>query len=153
MGISNGLAGLLSAGGARENPKVPGWLSVLLQRRIRAMIGRQTVLDIAAGLPITETGAHFERTALKLRGGRIFATLAADGSNLNVRLTVEQQPVYVGSAPDALAPLDNAWGRQGWTRLNLAAADHDLVVAVLTAAWRNVAPRKLLADASGPSRS
>ncbi|QCI64961.1 MmcQ/YjbR family DNA-binding protein [Phreatobacter stygius] len=106
---------------------------------------RDEVLVVALSLPETESAPHFERTAVKVAKGKIFATLAPDGSSFNVKLTPDQQPVYVESAPEIFSPIPNAWGRQGWTTVSLVAADRDAVLAALTAAWRNAAPKKLLA--------
>ena len=39
-----------------------------------------------------------------------------------------------------------AWGRQGWTTIDLTAADKVTVVRALTAAWRSVAPKRLAAS-------
>ncbi|MBN8938188.1 MAG: MmcQ/YjbR family DNA-binding protein [Rhizobiales bacterium] len=105
---------------------------------------RDETLALALSLPGTEAAPHFERTAVKVAKGRIFATLGPDGTSLNVKLTPDQQPVYVDSAPEIFSPVPNAWGRQGWTTVDLAKADRDTVAAALTAGWRNAAPKTLL---------
>ena len=102
---------------------------------------RDEALQLALGLPDTTAAPHFDRTAVKVTKGRIFATLSADGHDMNVKLTPDEQPIYVDSAPDLLGAIPNAWGRQGWTQLKLAAADRNLVEALLTAAWRGAAPQ------------
>src|SRR5438128_794095 len=104
---------------------------------------RDETLALALSLPETESAPHFDRTAVKVAKGKIFATLAPDGANMNVKLTPDQQPVYVDSAPDIFSPILNAWGRQGWTVVSLTRADRDTVVAALTAAWSNAAPKRL----------
>lgn len=102
---------------------------------------REDALQLALGLPDTVAAPHFDRTAVKVAKGRIFATLSADGHDMNVKLTPDEQPIYVDSAPDLVSAIPNAWGRQGWTQLKLGAADRPLVEALLTAAWRGAAPR------------
>ena len=42
-----------------------------------------------------------------------------------------------------LEPIKGGWGRQGWTRVILAATDELTLRSALTTAWRNVAPAKL----------
>ena len=44
-------------------------------------------------------------------------------------------------SPDAFAPLDNAWGRQGWTRATLAALSEAELSAALEMAWRRGAAK------------
>ena len=78
---------------------------------------------------------------MKVVKGRIFATLSADGHDMNIKLTPDEQPIYVDGAPDLVSAIPNAWGRQGWTQLRLAPADRNLVEALLTAAWRGAAPK------------
>ena len=102
---------------------------------------RDEALQLALGLPDTAAAPHFERTAVKVVKGRIFATLSADGHDMNIKLTPDEQPIYVDGAPDLVSAIPNAWGRQGWTQLRLAPADRNLVEALLTAAWRGAAPK------------
>ena len=55
--------------------------------------------------------------------GRIFATLRGDKKHGCVMLTPHQQAHFVGDYPDAFTPESGAWGRQGSTRVILAAVD------------------------------
>lgn len=87
---------------------------------------------MALALPGTTEHAHFERAAFKV--DRIYVTLADDGLTANVRFTPDEQEFKCQLAPDVFAPLDNAWGLQGWTRLDLGAATTgDLQLALVTA--------------------
>ena len=102
-------------------------------------------LRLALALPETEAAPHFDRTAIRVRKGRIFATLAADRLSLNVKLTPDEQTLYVEAMGGALTPVANAWGRQGWTTMTLALIDETSAQAVLTTAWRGAAPPKVRA--------
>ncbi len=62
---------------------------------------------------------HFDRRALKARV--TFATLTPDELSANIKFAQDEQALKCAVAPDAFAALDNAWGRQGWTRATLAA--------------------------------
>lgn len=75
---------------------------------------------MALALPGTSESPHFDRAAFKV--DRIYVTLAADGLTANVRFTPDEQAFKCQLAPDVFAPIDNAWGRQGWTLVNLRAA-------------------------------
>lgn len=77
---------------------------------------------------------------------RNYATLAADGRTANLKLTPEEQEFKVLLAPEGFRPVDNAWGRQGWTTLEL----DQLSVAELQAAleWRHASPVGCGASAS-----
>ena len=52
--------------------------------------------------------------------------------------------------PAMFAPVPGAWGGKGWTHVILAAADESALRSALTAAWRNVAPRRLVAAHPNP---
>jgi hypothetical protein len=83
---------------------------------------------------------HFDRTAYRVN--RIYATLAADGLTANLMLTPEEQEFMCEAHPDALAPVPNAWGRQGSTTATLAALDKAQLRAALNMAWRHAVPKK-----------
>ena len=79
-------------------------------------------------------------------GGRIFATLGyPDAGSGMVKLTAEQQEVFVRVAPTAFAPAKGAWGRRGSTTVRLKYASTATLRDALAAAWRNVAPKHLSA--------
>lgn len=73
---------------------------------------------MALALEGTVEAPHMERTAFKV--ARIYVTLAADGQTANFKFTPDEQELKCLVAPDAYAPVPNAWGRQGWTTAMLA---------------------------------
>jgi hypothetical protein len=88
---------------------------------------------LALALDGTTEAPHFDRTAFKVK--RIFATLAADGQTVNLRLLPDEQELKCAVAPDAFAPVPNAWGRQGWTTMHLARVSEEELAAALRMAW------------------
>lgn len=82
-------------------------------------------------------------------GGRIFATLWVDEERAVLKLTPEEQDVLVEAEPDLFEPVAGAWGRRGWTNLALDGADEPAVRSALLAAWRNVAPPRLVSEHEG----
>src|ERR1700734_13785 len=90
-------------------------------------------------IPLSFEGAreypHFDRRAFKARV--TFATLAPDELSANIKFTPDEQELKCAVAPDAFAPLDNAWGRQGWTHATLAALSEPELRAALEMAWRH----------------
>ena len=83
---------------------------------------------LALSLPGTTEAPHFHRAAF--RAARIYATL--DERSAYLMFTPDEQDFKVMLAPEAFAPLPNAWGRKGWTELTLSAVS----VAELEAALR-----------------
>lgn len=80
-------------------------------------------------LPGTTEAPHVDRTAFRVR--RIYATLAADGVTANLKLTPDEQEFKAMMAPEAFVPIDNGWGRLGWTTLVLAKIGADELRAAL----------------------
>ena len=69
-------------------------------------------------------------------GGKIFASLQQGLRAGSVMLSPQDQADFIAAAPDAFMPESGAWGRAGWTRIQLAGADEEIVGEALTLAWR-----------------
>src|SRR5512141_2389721 len=91
---------------------------------------------IALGMKGATESAHMGHPDFRA-GGRIFATLHADGVHGMVKLTPGQQQEFMAELPAAFAPESGAWGRQGCTRVRLASVDEDTLGRALTLAWQN----------------
>jgi hypothetical protein len=97
------------------------------------------------------TAADFRRLALSFDGaiegshmnhpdfranGRIFATIHPDDRRGMVKLTPDEQSRFVEEHPALFTPENGAWGRQGCTRVDFAAADEETLGDALTLAWQ-----------------
>lgn len=109
------------------------------------MITGKTFTDVALSFPKALAKPHFDRTAFKveIRGGKTFATLAADKLSANLVLTLEQQEILYGAEPDVFSPVPNKWGEKGWTTMTFASADDRTLKSALRMAWLNAAPEKI----------
>ena len=108
---------------------------MLKQWRGGGMATGDDLRRIALSLEGVSEAPHFDRAAFKV--ARIFATLAADGKTANLKFTPDEQEFKCLLAPDAFAPIPNAWGRQGWTVAQLSALDEADLRAALEIAWRH----------------
>lgn len=99
------------------------------------MVAAAEFRRMALALGGTTETPHFERAAFRVK--RIYATLAADGRTANLKLSPDEQALKCAVAPEAFAPVANAWGREGWTVAILgkltAAETRDLLLM----AWRH----------------
>ena len=82
---------------------------------------------------------HFDRRAFKARV--TFATLSPDERTANLKFAPDEQALKCAVAPEAFSPLDNAWGRRGWTRADLATLTEAELRAALDMAWRHGADK------------
>ncbi|HEV3438994.1 MAG TPA: MmcQ/YjbR family DNA-binding protein [Gemmata sp.] len=98
--------------------------------------------SLALSLPETSESAHMDHPDFRV-GGKIFATLGPDEAWGMVKLTPEQQGVFVRTEGKVFQPVNGAWGRRGCTYVRLEAATEPSVRQALVAAWRNTAPKRL----------
>jgi hypothetical protein len=88
-------------------------------------------------------GAHVGHPDFRANG-RIFASLTTGERRGGLKLTPAEQRALVGEHPRVFTPASGAWGRQGWTMVELEAAGGPAVRGALLLAWQNVMalPRK-----------
>ena len=100
---------------------------------------------LALSLPEATERAHMRHPDFRVRN-KIFASLGAPNADWGmVKLTPEQQEMLMAAEPGAFVPAAGAWGRRGYTTVRLAAADATALRSALTMAWRNTAPKALVA--------
>jgi hypothetical protein len=100
---------------------------------------------IALSLPEAEEREHMGHPDFRV-GGKIFATLGApDKEWAMVKLTPEQQRIYMQLDRSAFSLAQGAWGQRGATLIRLADADMATLREALTDAWRGTAPKTLIA--------
>lgn len=77
-------------------------------------------------------------------GGKIFATISPEGLRGMAKLPIDKQEFFLRTEPAVFEPASGAWGRGGATMINLDSADESSVRQALNAAWRNIAPKKVI---------
>jgi hypothetical protein len=107
------------------------------------MITDQDVRRIALSLPGAEEKSHIGRPDFRINN-RIFATLRRSQSCAVVKLSVADQSALVAMNPETFAV--NSWSHPGWTNISMKHITRREFRNVVHAAWRNVAPRKLIAS-------
>jgi hypothetical protein len=105
--------------------------------------------SLALSLPEAAESAHMGHPDFRV-GGKIFATLGApDAGHGMVKLSPDQQALFVRTEPRVFRPANGAWGRQGCTYVTLDAATEPAVRQAIVAAWRHSAPKELVAKHEG----
>lgn len=105
----------------------------------------EDVRALALMLPGTVEGAHMGNPDFRV-GGRILATLWVEEERVVLRLSQSEQTRLVEAEPDLFSELPGAWGRRGWTNLDLYECEEDTLREALLAAWRVTAPAALVAE-------
>lgn len=99
------------------------------------------VRRLALSLPEVSEEPHFHLASFRVNG-KIFATLAPDGSYLNVFVDDAQREVMTTVDPQAYETL--RWGKKTvGLHVQVAAAKANDVEELLRAAWQRKAPKQL----------
>ncbi|HVY85643.1 MAG TPA: MmcQ/YjbR family DNA-binding protein [Caulobacterales bacterium] len=96
--------------------------------------------ELALSLADASEAPHFNRTAFRTPR-KMFATLADDGSDINLMFDAAHQELYCEQAPKAFAPVPGGWGKMGATRCDLKAVDAKTLLSALKAAHALAAPK------------
>jgi hypothetical protein len=95
---------------------------------------------IALAMPDSVESSHMGHPDFRV-GGKIFATLDAAGARGVVKLTPEQQAVYMAAEHEVFSPCSGAWGARGYTFVELSRAKTGSVRRAVRAAWENTRAR------------
>jgi hypothetical protein len=91
--------------------------------------------QMALSLPEAEERAHMGHPDFRA-GGKIFATLFDPAKGIAmVKLTPEQQRIYIQADPKVFVPAQGAWGARGSTLVHLKHARAETVQEALREAW------------------
>lgn len=105
------------------------------------MVTIDTFRKIAQSFPETTEEPHFEKTSFRVKK-KIFATYDESNNRACIKLSEIDQDVFTKAAPTTIYPVDNKWGKQGWTNIELNTVNEDLFIDALTTAYCNAAPKK-----------
>jgi predicted DNA-binding protein (MmcQ/YjbR family) len=101
------------------------------------MVSVDSMRKLALSCPGAEEKPHFEKTSWRVKG-RIFATLDTKNNRACLKLSPAQQSAFSAYNRKAIHPVPNAWGKQGWTFVELPLVRKDMFKAALTVAYSEV---------------
>jgi hypothetical protein len=105
---------------------------------------------IALSFPEAVESAHQDHPDFRV-GGKVFATLGYPRAGYGmVKLPPKEQVFFIEAEPKAFQPAAGAWGLRGSTVVLLRAAKKSSLQKALVAAWRNTAPKTLVAQFDEP---
>jgi hypothetical protein len=108
-----------------------------------APVNVREVRRIALALPEATEEPHFHLASFRVKG-KIFATVAPDGSYMNVFVDDEERELMVSVDPKAYE--SRKWGKIAYLHVHIAAANAKDVKTLLRSAWERKAPKNLLAQ-------
>lgn len=95
---------------------------------------------LALSVPGAVEASHMNHPDFRI-GGKIFATLGPGEIWGMVKLTPEQQQLFMKREPSVFEPCSGAWGERGATTVHLESAEKAVVQEALETAWRNVSAK------------
>lgn len=109
------------------------------------MVAIDTFRKIALSFPEVTEDSHFEKTSFRVKK-KIFATYDDVRKRACVKLSEIDQDVFSSIDKSIIFPVDNKWGKQGWTLVEMKKIRKELFIDILTTAYCEVAPKKLAAQ-------
>ena len=109
------------------------------------MVSIKHFKELALSFPETVEQPHFEKTSFRFRK-KIFATLSEETSLAVIKLSAVDQSVFSSFDKTIIYPVENKWGKQGWTAINLKKARKNMLKDALTTAYNQVANIKTQRD-------
>ena len=106
------------------------------------MISKETFRKLALSFPEVTEEPHFEKTSFRVKK-KIFATYDGANNRACLKLSEINQSVFTQASQVAIYIEPNTWGKQGWTYVDLKKISKALFTEALTAAYCDVAPKKL----------
>lgn len=106
------------------------------------MIDSTSVRKLALSFDEAEEASHFERAAFRVRK-KIFATLDTKRNHVVLKLSLIDQSVFCSYKKEVIYPVPGAWGKLGWTIVEIKKVRKDIFADALTTAYCTVAPKKL----------
>lgn len=106
------------------------------------MVSVDTFRKLALSFPEATEEPHFEKISFRVKK-KIFATYDDKNKRACVKLSEIDQDVFSSTDKKNIFPVDNKWGKQGWTLIEMNKVNKDLFIDALTTAYCEVAPKKL----------
>lgn len=106
------------------------------------MITLNAFRKLALSFPEATEEPHFEKTSFRVKK-KIFATYDHKNKRACIKLSEIDQDVFSSIDNTIIYPVENKWGKQGWTLIELSQVHKDLFADALTTAYCEVAPKKL----------
>jgi predicted DNA-binding protein (MmcQ/YjbR family) len=105
------------------------------------MITPDSFRELAMTLEQVNEKPHFNKVSFRIKD-KIFATLDSVKKKVSLKLSLLDQSVYCQISPSIAIPANGAWGKQGWTILDLQKVTKRILTEALKKAYLNVVPKE-----------
>lgn len=105
------------------------------------MVTFETLRELALSFPETTEEPHFEKTSFRVKK-KIFAAYDAKDKIAIIKLSEMDPNFFTSAGRTTIYPVENKWGKQGWTLIEMKKVNKDLFTDAVTTAYCEVAPKK-----------
>ncbi|MEO6135520.1 MAG: MmcQ/YjbR family DNA-binding protein [Ginsengibacter sp.] len=106
------------------------------------MVTLDSFRKLALSFPEASEEPHFDKISFRVKK-KIFATCDDKNKRASIKLSELDQGVFCAGDRTIIYPVDNKWGTQGWTIIEMKRVHKDLFADALQTAYCEVAPKKL----------
>jgi hypothetical protein len=106
------------------------------------MVSLDAVRKLSLSFPGAVEMPHFEKPSFRIKK-KIFATLDAPNKRCVVKLAPIDQSTFCSYDEKIIYPIKGAWGKQGWTIIELKKVPKKILEDALITSYCTVAPEKL----------
>lgn len=106
------------------------------------MVSIDNFKKIALSFDEAQELPHFEKTSFRINK-KIFATLDIEKKRAVLKFTEIDQSVFGAFDKTIIYPVPGAWGKKGFTYVELQKVRTDMLKDAITVSYCNVAPKKL----------
>jgi predicted DNA-binding protein (MmcQ/YjbR family) len=106
------------------------------------MVSVSSFIKLALSFPEATEQPHFDKRSFRIKK-KIFATLHEKEKRVVIKLSAIDQSVFCAFDNSIIYPVPGAWGKQGWTMIELKKIKAPMLKDAISVAWSSVAPRKL----------
>nr|WP_199002980.1 MmcQ/YjbR family DNA-binding protein [Flavobacterium sp. ASV13] len=104
------------------------------------MVTIENFRKTALSFPDATEEPHFEKTSFRVKK-KIFATFNKKNNWAVLKLNEIDQSVFCASSEMIFYPIQNKWGKQGWTIVELTKVRPEIFEDALKLSYQNVAPK------------
>ena len=101
------------------------------------MVTPKEFRTLALSLPGSTEMPHFEKASFRTKK-KIFATLSEENNQAVLKLSLVDQSVFCAFDKTIIYPVNNKWGKQGWTVVELKKVRKSMLKDALTTAYNTV---------------
>lgn len=106
------------------------------------MVTLENVRTFALSLEAAEEEPHFDITSFRVKK-KIFVTMNPGKQHITIRLSPADQSMFCEYNPEIIFPVSSAWGKYGWTHINLLLVEEELLQDLIIMSYCIAAPKKL----------